>query len=131
MFDMRTFLGLLLVLLVGASRAASLDEDLLAAREAYRTGQAAKLDGYAKRLKGHILEPYVAYWQLNPRLEQASTEEVRSFLSTYRDTPLAERLRIDWLKGLGRTRQWDLFEQESPQVVVEDLDITCYSLRSD
>ena len=39
----------------------------------------AKLDGYAKRLKGYVLEPYVAYWQLNLRLEQASPGEVRAF----------------------------------------------------
>jgi signal recognition particle GTPase len=34
-----------------------MDDDFLAARDAYRAGQAAKLSGYAKRMKGHILEP--------------------------------------------------------------------------
>jgi peptidoglycan lytic transglycosylase len=130
MFDMKTLLGLFLFLFMLAAQAASMDEDFLAAREAYRAGQAAKLDAYAKRLKGHVLEPYVAYWQLSPRLEQASPEEMRSFFAVYRDTPVAERLRYDWAKLLGRTRQWDLFEQELPHVVGEDLDLTCYSLQS-
>src|SRR5262245_261415 len=103
MFDMRIALGLLLLLSVFTAEAAGLDDDFLAAREAYRTGQATKLDGYAKRLRGHILEPYVAYWQLGPRIEQASPEEIRAFLSTYRDTPVAERLRTDWIRLLGRT----------------------------
>ncbi len=113
-----------------AAPAANVDDDFLAAREAYRTGQATKLEGYAKRLKGHVLEPYVAYWQLNLRFDQLTPREVRSFLSTYRNTPVAERLRNDWVKALGKSRQWDLFEQELPQVVSEDLDITCYSLQS-
>ena len=129
MFDMRTLPGWLLLLFMLAAQAGT-DEDFLAAREAYRTGQAAKLDGYAKRLKGHILEPYIAYWQVSPRLEQASPEEIRAFLASYRDTLVAERLRNDWIKLLGRSRQWDLFEQELPQVSGEDLDITCYSLQS-
>ena len=121
---------MLLLLVMVAAQAATLDEDFLAAREAYRSGQTTKVAGYAKRFKGHILEPYLAYWQLSPRLEQASAVEVRAFLTQYRDTPLAERLRIDWLKLLGRSQQWDTFEDELPNVANEDLDLTCYSLQA-
>ena len=78
---MRSVWGLLLFPFVFAVHAASMEDDFLAAREAYRAGQAAKLDGYAKRLKGYVLEPYVAYWQINLRLEQASPGEVRAFLT--------------------------------------------------
>src|SRR5688572_28788692 len=109
---MRSLLGLLLLLLGAAVPAASLDDEFMAAREAYRTGQATKVAAYAKRFKGHILEPYLAYWMLSPRLEQASAAEVRSHLASYRDTPLSERLRSDWLKSLGKNQQWDLFEEE-------------------
>ena len=83
----------------------------------------AKVAAYAKRFKGHILEPYLAYWQLSPRLEQASPAEVRAFLSSYRDTPLAERLRVDWLKLLGKNQQWDVFDEELPRVVNDDLEL--------
>jgi soluble lytic murein transglycosylase len=120
----------LLLLVAVAAPAATLDEDFLAAREAYRAGQAVKVAAYAKRFKGHILEPYLAYWQLNPRLDQASPGEVRAFLSQYRDTPLAERLRVDWLKLLGKNQQWELFGEELPHVVNDDLELTCYALQS-
>jgi soluble lytic murein transglycosylase len=113
-----------------AALAASVDDDFLAAREVYRTGQAAKLDGYAKRLKGHVLEPYVAYWQLNLRFEQRTVTEIRAFLAAYRDTAVADRLRSDWVKTLGRSGQWSLFEEELPLVTGEDLDITCLALQS-
>ena len=127
---MRSVWGLLLFPLVFAVHAASMEDDFLAAREAYRAGQATKLDGYAKRLKGYVLEPYVAYWQFNLRLEQAAPGEVRAFLTAHRDTVFAERLRSDWVKLLGRNRQWELFEQELPRVIGDDLDITCLSLQA-
>jgi len=127
---MRSLSALFLLLLSVAAPAASLDDEFLAAREAYRAGQATKVAGYAKRFKGHILEPYLAYWMLSPRLEQASPAEVRSFLTGYRDTPLSERLRSDWLKLLGKNQQWELFEEELPRVTGEDLELTCYALQA-
>ena len=83
--------GFLLFFLVFAVQAASMEDDFLAAREAYRAGQAAKLDGYAKRLRGYVLEPYVAYWQFNLRIEQASPGEVRAFLAAHRDAASCPR----------------------------------------
>src|SRR5262249_26826098 len=122
--------ALFLLLFPFAASAANVDDDFLAAREAYRSGQATKLEGYAKRLKGYILEPYVVYWQLNLRLDQLSPSDARAFMATYRDTPLAERLRSDWVRLLGRNQQWDLFEEELPRVSGDDLELTCYSLQS-
>jgi len=121
-----------LVLALGAAFAhgASQDDDFLAAREAYRVGNAARLDTHAGRLKGHLLEPYLVYWQLSLRLEQAAAEEVRAFLAVHRDGPLAERLRNEWLKVLGKNQQWEQFNAELPLLVGDDLEITCYALQS-
>jgi len=85
----------LLVMVVATAQGAALDDDLLAAREAFRVGDTARLDQHAASLKGHLLEPYVAYWQLSLRLEQAPAEDVRAFLAAQRDGPLAEPLRND------------------------------------
>ena len=64
------------------------------------------------------------------RLEQASAEDVRAFLAAYRDSPLSERLRNEWLKSLGKREQWDLFNAELPLLVGDDIEITCYALQS-
>jgi soluble lytic murein transglycosylase len=131
---MRSLIALFLLVLSfaapAAKPAANLDDEFLAAREAYRAGQATRVAAYARRFKGHILEPYLAYWVLNPRLDQASAAEVRSFLGSYRDTPLSERLRSDWLKSLGKSQQWELFEEELPRVSNEDLELACYALQA-
>ena len=120
----------LLVLFSISVWAANQDEDFLAAREAFRVGDGRKLDRYAQRLKGYILEPYVTYWQLRMRLEDADPTEIRAFMRDHRDSPLSERLRNEWLKLLGRKQQWDLFDAEFPQLVRDDIELTCYSLQS-
>ena len=127
---MRNILVVLLALLSGYAHGASQDDEFLAAREAFRVNNAARLDTHARRLKGHVLEPYLAYWQISMRLGQAATEDVRAFLSTHREGPLAERLRNEWLKILGKSQQWELFEQELPLLVSDDVEIICYALQS-
>jgi soluble lytic murein transglycosylase len=112
-----------------SAHSAALDEDFLAAREAFQSNNAARLETHARRLQGHLLEPYVAYWQLSLKLEEASPEEVRGFLAAHRDGPLAERLRSEWLKVLGEHGKWELFNAELPLLATRDLEITCYALQ--
>jgi soluble lytic murein transglycosylase len=119
-----------LAFVAAGAHGAPLDDEFHAAREAYRAGSPAKLEAHAKRLKGHLLEPYVTYWQLSLRLDPASPEEVRGFISGHRDSPLAERLRLEWLKSLGRRGDWDLFNAELPQLAADDIEVTCYALQS-
>ena len=127
---MKRALALLLLLVAAAAQAAGSDEDFLAARKAFRTGNAARLDAYAKRLHGYLLEPYVLYYQLKMRLDNAKPDEVDAFIASHRDSPLSDRLRGDWLKVLGRNERWDLFEQLYPDLQDADLELTCYALQS-
>jgi soluble lytic murein transglycosylase len=104
------------------------DDEVRAAREAFRLGQAARLDQAAARLRGHPLEPWVQYWQLRLRLETAETTEVQSALARLADTRAGDQLRADWLKLLGRRGQWDLFAAEHPRLVNSDTEIDCHAL---
>jgi soluble lytic murein transglycosylase len=116
-----------LLLAAATAQGAALDEDFLAARDAYQASNAARLETQARRLQGHLLEPYVAYWQLSLRLDEASPEEVRGFLSLHRDTPLSERLRSEWLKSLAGRGEWVLFNAELPRLASRDVEITSYA----
>jgi soluble lytic murein transglycosylase len=104
------------------------DEAVLAAREAFRVGNAAQLARAAQAARGHVLEPYVEYWQLRQGIENRGPEELRDFLARREGSYLADRLRADWLSVLGRRSQWDLFREERPRLVVEDPAIACYGL---
>ncbi len=127
---MKHVLALWLVMAAVAAQAAGTDKDFLAAREAYRIGNEARLNTYAKRLRGHLLEPYVLYYQLKIRLDEASADDVEAFIASHRDSPLSERLRSAWLKVLAKSERWDLFEQGLPELRDADLELTCYALQS-
>src|SRR5450759_20856 len=111
------------LLLSAAAHAASQDDDFLAAREAFRVGDAVKFERYAKSLGGYVLEPYVDYWRLKLRLENASTDEVRALLGRVKDGPVSNYLRADWLKVLGMKQRWELFDAEYPHLIGEDTEI--------
>ncbi len=118
-----------LALAVTVARAAP-DDNFLDAREAFRTGDAVRLERNAQNLKGYVLEPYVAYWRLRLRLNTASSDEVRGLLVLVNDSPLVERLRTDWLKMLGAQQQWDVFDVEYPRYSGNDPEIICDALHS-
>ena len=126
----RFFAGLFFVMYAGAG-VASPEDDFMTMRQAFQVGDSARVTTYAQRLQGHLLEPYAAYYQLRPQLENtvASVDAVRKFLFRYQDTPLADRLQGEWLKTLGKTEQWDLFAEAYPALINRDTELTCYSLQ--
>jgi soluble lytic murein transglycosylase len=106
------------------------DDNFLDAREAFRVGDAVRLERNAQNLKDYVLEPYVAYWRLRLRLNTASSDEVRGLLVRLKGNLLIERLRTDWLKILGAQQQWDLFDVEYPRYSGNDPEIICDALHS-
>jgi soluble lytic murein transglycosylase len=120
-------LGLAFSACVAAVQAQPTDADFAAVRDAYRAGDSARLERLAPRLKGHLLEPYVTYWQLKLKLDDADPVVVREFLSRYADNPLADRLRSDWLKSLAKRAAWRLFGEDYVKQDREDVELTCYA----
>ncbi|HEY5900695.1 MAG TPA: hypothetical protein VIV54_24230, partial [Burkholderiales bacterium] len=106
---------------------ASADEALLSAYDAYRAGDALKLARVAKKLEGHVLEPWVDYWRAAMRLEDTPNEEVRAFLERHANTYVAELLRGDWLKVLGKRGEWAEFQRQLALYPRDDLEIRCYA----
>ncbi len=106
------------------------DELIVSAQAAFRAGDALKLSRYAASLEGHVLLPYVEYWQLKLRLDEMPSPEVRAYLAKYPGSYLADRLRADWLKELGKRRDWQTFDLELAPLVVDDAEVRCYTLAS-
>jgi soluble lytic murein transglycosylase len=114
------------------ARASSLTQDdrFLAAREAFRVGQYAKVADQAPHLRGYVLEPYVEYYLLYMKLAEASSSEVNDFLVKHQGSYIADQLRRDWLKSLGKRQDWAAFEAEYPALVGEEPELTCYALQA-
>jgi len=109
------------------AKPASVDENFLKAYDAFRAGDALKLQKFSSLPAGHVLAPYLDYWRLELRLEDVADDDVRAFLDSQAGTYLADRLRADWLKALGKRADWLSFDRELPPLVQDDLEIRCYA----
>jgi soluble lytic murein transglycosylase len=109
-----------------ASRTPDTDAALLTAYDAFNAGDPMKLARAARLLKGNVLEPYVDYWALSLRLEDVGNAEVHAFLEKYSGTYVAELLRAEWVKVLGKRADWADFDKQRAALPSEDLEIRCY-----
>jgi soluble lytic murein transglycosylase len=105
--------------------AAQSDTDLLRAKEAFDRGDRQRLDALAPALQGHPLATYVRFWQLKLGIDTANPEEVRAFLARQAGSPLADRLRVEWLKSLARRGQWADFMADRVPTPADDLEVNC------
>ena len=131
MFTSMHFLRRVVVpMLLAATAAAGAqgDADFLAAKAAFDKGDRVRLAALSSNVGGHVLAPYVEYWQLKLALEDASPAAIRAFLDRYPNTPLADRLRVDWLKSLARKSLWERFAADYAAVPVDDADFACATL---
>ena len=106
------------------------DEVFLRAYDAFRAGDAFRLQKAGALPAGHVLAPYPEYWRLKLRLEDAPDADVLAFLEAQPGTYLADRLRADWLKVLGKRADWQTFDRELPPLLNDDLEIRCYAWMS-
>ncbi|MBE2262786.1 MAG: lytic transglycosylase domain-containing protein [Burkholderiaceae bacterium] len=126
-----TLLGACLSLAVGLPAAAQSggDDVLLDMQQAYRKGDRKKLAALLPQARGHVLEPWAAYWELKARLDEASPQEVQAFLTRYAGTYQEDRMRNDWLLLLGQRRDWSTFAAEHPSFRMgDDREVRCYAL---
>jgi len=114
------------VALMPQARAQS-DADFLAAKAAFDKGDRKTLDGLAAKLRGHVLAPYVEYWQFRLDLDAADAKELQAFLAREAGGPLADELRVAWLKSLASRAQWDAFGEELGKTSSEDAELACHA----
>ena len=120
--------NLAIALALGAAGAAAASEDasLVGAYDAYRAGDALRFARHAADLDDHLLAPWLDYWRLAMRLEDAAPADVSAFLARHRDTYVAELLRADWLRLTGKRGDWQEFNREVRAYPRDDLEIRCY-----
>ena len=110
----------------------SRDDTLLDMSQAFKQGDRKRLSALLPQARGHVLEPWAAYWELRARLDSASASEVQAFLTRYAGTYQEDRLRNDWLLLLGQRRDWAAFSAELPNYRMnDDREVRCYALGLD
>ncbi len=96
------------------------------AGEGFRLGELRRVSAALPQVRGHLLEGYVEYWSLRLQIEKIDRVEVDRFLKKYSGTSIADRLRVDWLKQLGKTGDWDSFASVSAGFDTDDGEVACY-----
>jgi soluble lytic murein transglycosylase len=104
------------------------DEAVLEMGQAFNRADKARLAALLPQTRGHVLEPWAAYWELRNRLEQASVAEVQAFFARYAGSYQEDRMRNDWLLLLGQRRDWTGFAVEHPQFRMgDDREVRCFA----
>lgn len=121
----------ILFILAGSSLArADSGDDFLAARQAWAAGDMRRFDQYAAKIPADSARyPYIAYWKIARRLEDDA--KLADFLASYADSWLAERLRSDWLKDLGRREMWPAYLTEFPKLAKPEATHYCLARRAE
>ncbi|GAB3364135.1 MULTISPECIES: lytic transglycosylase domain-containing protein [Giesbergeria] len=108
------------------------DDVLREMQQAFRKNDRKKLSLLLPAARGHILEPWAAYWELRARLDEASADEIQAFFQRWAGTYQEDRLRNDWLLLLGQRRDWARFSQQHAQYrMSDDREVRCYALTID
>ncbi len=105
-------------------------KDFLAAREAWASGNIKRFAVVAEKIpRESPLHVYIAFWKVSRELD--NDEAIASFLANYPDAWLAERLRADWLKNLGRRERWQAYLAEYPRLVKPEVAHECLARRAE
>ncbi len=104
------------------------DDAIVEMQQAFRKRDKNKLGLLLPVTRGHVLEPWAAYWELRARLQEATPDEVQSFLTRWAGTYQEDRLRNDWLRQLGQRRDWGNFDAMYPAFRMgDDRELRCYA----
>jgi soluble lytic murein transglycosylase len=107
--------------------AAASDPVLTQAHAAWRAKDIHRLAQIAQHNRNHTLAPYFEYWQVLLAPEEAT---IRPYLERHAGSALAEQLRTDWIRGLGRSGDWALIVKEARQLDARENDVACWALRA-
>jgi soluble lytic murein transglycosylase len=100
--------------------------------QAYKQRDRKRLTSLLPQVRGYVLEPWGAYWDLSARLDEASTSEINDFMSRFAGSYQEDRLRTEWLLQFGRNRDWVGFNREYPKYRMnDDRSVRCYALLAD
>ncbi len=117
----------LLIFLCLPSGSLGATADLSSQRQAFAAADQALQNGPIvsfNELADYPLYPYLLYRDLNRRLGGNPGAAVRAFLQRYAPSPLADRLRAQWLRQLAAERRWSDFLQDyQPNA---DLSLDCW-----
>lgn len=106
------------------------DSAFIAAREAFRAGKIERLEQAIGQLGNHELAAYAENYRLRMWMDKGEPDGIRDFLQRNEGSYVAEKLRADWIRWLGKRALWREVDAEYPKLLAPEPDVTCYSLQA-
>jgi soluble lytic murein transglycosylase len=106
------------------------ERQFLAAREAFRAGDRAKLDSLYTGLVDDALASYVEYYWLRQGIERQDEAAIKAFIRREDGSYLGERLRADWIKALGKQGRWPEVSRQYERLKAPDLEARCLQIQA-
>ncbi len=116
--------------LASPAQASEDDALFLSAREAYQQGDAERLNRLATSLQGHLLWPYIAYWQFKAGPGDPSPGQWQQFLASQGDGLTSQRARGDLIRAAAKQADWEAVEREFASFELDDPDVRCLNTRA-
>ncbi|MDB5849280.1 MAG: lytic transglycosylase [Rhodoferax sp.] len=105
------------------------DSTILEMAQAFRKPDRKRLTALLPLARGHVLEPWAAYWEARVRLEELGSADLQAFAARFPGSYQEDRLRNDWLLLLGQRRDWPTFADEHARYRMnDDKEVRCYAL---
>lgn len=115
-----------------ASTTSAADAAVVEMAQAFKVRDRKRLAALLPQLRGHPLENWGAYWELSARLDEAGPTDLQNYFSRTSGSYQEDRLRAEWLRMLGRNRDWVAFNREYAQYRMnDDKPVRCYALLAD
>ncbi|WP_028535153.1 lytic transglycosylase domain-containing protein [Paludibacterium yongneupense] len=106
------FTLLALTLWLPAAAQAATSAQMMSAYDAYRSNNLTQLQLSVDALGSDPLHVYPAYWLALKSLDRDIDAPAIAFLAREHDGVLTDKLRVEWLKKLGKRQDWGRFENE-------------------
>ncbi len=85
------------------------------AQKALKNRQYTAFDQLSDSIQDYPLYPYLHFEQLARNLASIKQTEFDAFYQAHKDTPVARRLQIRWLRYLAKQKRWNSFLQNFPE----------------
>ncbi|WP_255990788.1 lytic transglycosylase domain-containing protein [Chitinolyticbacter albus] len=104
--------------------------DLDAVRDAAKRRDLDRLAAMTDANTGDVLAMYPHYYWLSAQIQTVPNDAVRAFFARHDGTPLADKLRTEWLDEIGNRGDWDTLLAEYPKLDAPTTELDCYAAQA-
>jgi len=95
-----------------------------------KKGKLQSFQKHKQSLMHYPLYPYLKYELLRTIIGQVKHSELSAFITTYQDSPLAAKLRNEWLKNKAQNKNWHEFLKAYEHSDKNEVEMQCHYIRA-